>query len=184
MGKIVAAPTAGSAGVVPACLFALQEEKNYTDETMALSLFNTGAIGRIIAQNASIAGASGGCQAECGTAAAMAASAMVELSGGTPAQCADAVAHVIKSVLGLVCDPVAGLVEEPCAVRNVSCAVIAVSSAELALAGFKSIVPADEVIQVMDTIGRNLPETLRETSGGGLAQTPTGQAIAKSVHGT
>ncbi len=183
MGCVVAAPTAGSCGVIPACLYTLQRQHNLTDDEIVRALINASAAGLIIAKNASISGAEGGCQAECGSAAAMIASGMVEAFGGTPEQCGDAVAHALKSLMGLVCDPVAGLVEEPCIVRNVAAATVAVSSAELALAGIKTIIPVDEVIETMGRVGKQLPMELRETARGGLATTPTGLAIQKKFFG-
>ncbi len=183
MGCVVAAPTAGSCGVIPACLYTLQRQHNFTDEEIVLALVNASAAGLIIAKNASISGAEGGCQAECGSAAAMIASGMVEAFGGTPEQCGDAVAHALKSLMGLICDPVAGLVEEPCIVRNVAAATVAVSSAELALAGIKTIIPVDEVIVSMGVVGKQLPVELRETARGGLATTPTGLDIQKKIFG-
>jgi L-serine dehydratase len=177
MGQIVAAPTAGSCGVIPGCLTALQSYNNLTDKQIVMGLLNASAIGMVIAKNASISGAEGGCQAEIGTSVAMASSAMTEIMGGTPESCGHAIAQSIKSLMGLSCDPVAGLVEEPCIVRNATGASIAVASTELSLAGIKSIVPVDEVILTAHHIGKGLPEALRETSEGGLAITPTGKKI-------
>ena len=181
MGTIVASPTAGSSGILPACLIALQNQRGLSDQDLVAGLLNASAVGLVIAKNASISGAEGGCQAECGAAAAMAASAMTELSGGTPAQCGHAVAHALKSLLGLVCDPVAGLVEEPCVTRNSGSTAVAIMAAQMALAGVESVIPVDEVILAMGEIGRQLPETLRETAKGGLAKTKTGKAIAKRL---
>jgi L-serine dehydratase len=181
MGRIVAAPTAGSCGILPACLLTLQEHFGLNDDDIVKGLLNASAVGLIIAKNASISGAESGCQAECGSAAAMAASAMVELRGGTPVQCGHAAALVLKSLMGLVCDPVAGLVEEPCVIRNASSAALAVSSSDLALAGIESIIPIDEVISAMGSVGRILPPSLRETAKGGLAATPTGKKIRSEV---
>ncbi len=181
MGRIVAAPTAGSCGILPACLLTLQEHLKLTDNDIVKGLLNASAVGLIIAKNASISGAEGGCQAECGSAAAMAASALVELHGGSPEQCGHAVATVLKSIMGLVCDPVAGLVEEPCVIRNANSAALAVSSSDLALAGIESIIPVDEVIIAMGTVGKLLPSSLRETARGGLATTPTGKKIRSEV---
>ena len=181
MGKIVAAPTAGSCGVLPGCLFTLQTHYDLTDDEIVMGLFNASALGMVIANNATLAGAEGGCQAEIGSAAAMAASAMTELMGGSPEQCGHAAAHVLKSLLGLVCDPVAGLVEEPCVIRNPTSAAVAVTSTELALAGVESIIPIDEVIQIVNIIGKQLPASLRETSDGGLAISKTGLAINKRL---
>lgn len=181
MGKIVAAPTAGSSGIVPATLLEVQKKYSLSDKEVVMGLFNSAAIGYVIATNASISGAEGGCQAECGSASAMASSAMVEMLGGTPTMCADALSTSLKSLMGLVCDPVAGLVEEPCIVRNVSSAVIAVSSADMVMAGLKSIIPADEVISAMDEVSKALPASLRETAGGGIAATDTARAIEKKL---
>ena len=184
MGRIVAAPTAGSCGILPGCLVSLWEEKGVPEKDIVMSMFTAGAFGLVIAKKASIAGAQGGCQAECGSAAAMAAASLVELMGGTPAQCADACAIAIANQLGLVCDPVAGLVEIPCIKRNVSGLVIAFSSADLALAGIDSKIPADECLDAMREVGDALPATLRETAGGGLATTPTGQKLREQIFGT
>jgi L-serine dehydratase len=181
MGKIAAAPTAGSAGVIPACLITLQLHREIPDSAIVMGLVNASAIGMVIAKNASISGAKGGCQAECGSAAAMAAAAMTEIMGGSPEACGHAAAQALKSVLGLVCDPVAGLVEEPCIIRNAACAAVAVTSAELALAGIKSVIPVDEVIEAMERVGSAMPECLRETAKGGLAVCPTAQKIAEAL---
>ncbi len=177
MGKIVAAPTAGSCGILPACLVALQKKHHISDDKIVMGLINASTIGMVIAKSASLSGAEGGCQAECGSAAAMAASAMTEIMGGSPAACGHACAQVLKSLLGLVCDPVAGLVEEPCVIRNASSAAIAVAAAEMSLAGVKSIIPVDEVINAMKRVGNAIPPSLRETSEGGLATSETGRAI-------
>ncbi|WP_026516374.1 L-serine ammonia-lyase, iron-sulfur-dependent, subunit alpha [Butyrivibrio sp. MC2021] len=184
MGRIVAAPTAGSCGILPGCLISLQEEHDLPEEKVVMSMFTAGAIGMVIASKASIAGAEGGCQAECGSASAMAAAAMVELMGGTPAQCADACAIAISSQMGLVCDPVAGLVEIPCIKRNASGVMIAFSSAEIALAEVGSRIPADECLDAMREVGNALPTSLKETAGGGLATTPTGIRLKKEIFGT
>ena len=183
MGRIVAAPTAGSCGILPGCLVSLWEERGIPERDIILSMFTAGAFGMVIAGRASIAGAQGGCQAECGSAAAMAAAALVELMGGTPAQCADACAIAIANQLGLVCDPVAGLVEIPCIKRNVSGLMVAFSSADLALAGIEARIPADECLDAMRSVGDTMPEALRETAGGGLAATPTGIKLQKQVFG-
>ena len=183
MGRIVAAPTAGSCGILPGCLFSLLEDKLVTEHDAIMSMFTAGAFGMVIANRASIAGAQGGCQAECGSAAAMAAAALVELMGGTPAQCADACAIAVSSQMGLVCDPVAGLVEIPCIKRNVSGLMIAFSSADLALAGIEARIPADECLDAMREVGDALPASLKETAGGGLAATPTGRKMRKQVFG-
>ena len=183
MGRIVAAPTAGSCGILPGCLVSLLEERGIPEKEIVMSMFTAGAFGIVIARKASIAGAQGGCQAECGSAAAMAAAALTELMGGTPSQCADACAIAISNQLGLVCDPVAGLVEIPCIKRNVSGLVIAFSSADLALAGIEAKIPADECLDAMRSVGDTMPEALKETAKGGLAATPTGIRIQKQVFG-
>jgi len=184
MGKIVAAPTAGSCGILPGTVVSLLEEGLCTEEQAVMALFTAGAIGMVIAENASIAGAQGGCQAECGSASAMAAAALVELRGGTPEQCAHACAIAIKNQLGLVCDPVAGLVEIPCIKRNVSGIAIAFTSADMALAGIKSKIPVDECIDAMRAVGNSMPCALKETAQGGLAATPTGQKLKEQVFGS
>lgn len=184
MGRIVAAPTAGSCGILPGCLISLQEEHGLSEKDVVMSMFTAGAIGMVIAAKASIAGAEGGCQAECGSASAMAAAAMVELMGGTPSQCADACAIAISSQMGLVCDPVAGLVEIPCIKRNASGVMIAFSSAEIALADVGSKIPADECLDAMREVGNALPVSLKETAGGGLATTPTGIKLKMQIFGT
>lgn len=169
MGLIVAAPTAGSSGVLPGVLCALQEEYGFQDEEICQAMFNAAAIGYLITRNATTAGAEGGCQAEVGSASAMAASAAVELFGGTPGQCLDAASFALVNILGLVCDPIGGLVENPCQNRNAMGASNALISAELSLAGIKSITPIDETIGVMYAVGKSLPSELRETSLGGMA---------------
>jgi L-serine dehydratase len=183
MGRIVAAPTAGSCGILPGCLVSLYEDRGFAEKDIVMSMFTSGAFGMVVAKRASLAGAQGGCQAECGSAAAMAAAALVELMGGTPSQCADACAIAISSQMGLVCDPVAGLVEIPCIKRNVSGLSIAFSSADLALAGIGARIPADECLDAMREVGDALPSSLKETAGGGLAATPTGRALKKQVFG-
>ena len=182
MGRIVACPTAGSCGIVPAALYAARQ-RGASEEDLVLSLFTAAGIGMVIDQNASIAGAAGGCQAECGTAAGMAAGALVELAGGTPDEVGEAVALSLKNLLGLVCDPVAGLVEVPCVKRNGFAVVEAMLAADMALSGIKSVIPVDEVIEAMDKIGRALPKSLRETSQGGLAVTPTAKRIERGLYG-
>ena len=182
MGRIVACPTAGSCGIVPAALYAAKMERNVTDEAIVNALFTAAGIGMVIDQNASIAGAAGGCQAECGTAAGMAAAALVELAGGSPRQIGNAVALSIKNLLGLVCDPVAGLVEVPCVKRNGFAAIEAMLAADMSMAGIDSVIPVDEVIDAMNRIGKALPKSLRETSEGGLATTVTAQAIEKRIY--
>ena len=179
MGRIVAAPTAGASGVLPGVFFALKKHYGLSDQVLAEGLVVAGGIGLVIADRASLAGATGGCQAECGSAAAMAAGAAVALLGGTPTQVGHAVAIVFKNILGLVCDPVAGLVEVPCIKRNGSCALQALAAAELALAGIGSFIPADETIDAMKSVGDSLPCALKETAGGGMATTPTALAWAK-----
>lgn len=183
MGKICATPTAGSAGVVPGVLFAVNDMKNLDEEQMVKFLFTAGAFGFVVANNAFIAGASGGCQAEIGSASAMAAAALVELQGGTPEQCAHAFSIALKNMLGLVCDPVAGLVEVPCVKRNAAGASNALTAADMALAGIESKIPTDEVVEAMYKVGLTIPETLRETGRGGLAATPTGERIAQELFG-
>lgn len=183
MGRIVAAPTAGSCGIIPAAVLSLQQERQLPERAAVLSLFTASAVGMVIAKNASIAGAQGGCQAECGSASAMAAAALVELAGGTPRMLGHAVAIALKNILGLVCDPVAGLVEIPCIKRNAGGIANALAAAELALAGIGSAIPADEVILAMKRVGDTLPAALKETADGGLAQTPTGCALRKKVFG-
>ena len=184
MGKIVATPTAGSCGILPGALGALIKIRGIPQKEAVLSLFTAGAIGMVVANKASIAGASGGCQAECGTASAMAAACIVELLGGAPEMAAHAVAIALKCILGLVCDPVAGLVEIPCIKRNASGVTLAFTAAELALAGIKSAIPVDETIEALKRVGDGLPAALRETAQGGLAITPTGQAFERQVFGT
>ncbi|HEY9576439.1 MAG TPA: L-serine ammonia-lyase, iron-sulfur-dependent, subunit alpha, partial [Pseudobacillus sp.] len=169
MGTICATPTAGSAGVVPGTLFAVQEKLKPSREEKIRFLFTAGAFGYIVANNASISGAAGGCQAEVGSASGMAAAAITEMAGGTPAQCAEAMAITLKNMLGLVCDPVAGLVEVPCVKRNAMGAANAMVAADMALAGVTSRIPCDEVIDAMYKIGQTMPSALRETAGGGLA---------------
>ena len=183
MGRIVASPTAGSCGILPGTVVTMLEEGRCDEHAAVMALFTAGAIGMVIAQKASIAGAQGGCQAECGSASAMAAAALVELAGGTPAQAAHARAMAIKNQLGLVCDPVAGLVEIPCIKRNVSGAAIAFTSAEMALAGVKSRIPVDECVLAMRQVGDMLPCSLKETSQAGLAATPTGLRLKRQVFG-
>ena len=183
MGLIVAAPTAGSSGVIPGVFLALQEEFSFQDEQMALGLWNAGAVGYLIMHNATVAGAEGGCQAEVGAASAMAASAAVELCGGTPGQCLDAAAIAIGNLLGLVCDPVAGLVEYPCQNRNAVGASNALVCAELALSGVRALIPFDEMVDALFRVGQSLPYTLRETALGGCAATPTGCRLCEEIYG-
>lgn len=183
MGIICATPTAGSAGIVPGCLFSVSDKLSASTEDKINFLFTAGAIGYCIANNAMIAGATGGCQAETGSAAAMAAAAIVEMAGGTPAQSAQALSIALQNMLGLVCDPVAGLVEVPCVKRNAIGASIAMVAADMALAGIQFIIPADEVIDAMYRIGKGMPHTLKETALGGLAATPTGKALQERIFG-
>lgn len=173
MGLIVASPTAGSAGIVPGLLLALQEVYDFSDEDIQKALFNAGAIGYLAIRNATVAGAVGGCQAETGVAAAMAASAATELMGGTPLQCTYAASTVLMNMLGLVCDPVGGLVEYPCQNRNASGVAIALVAAEMSLAGITQLIPLDEMITIMFTVGKKLPAELRETALGGCATAPS-----------
>jgi len=184
MGKIVAAPTAGSCGVLPGCLVSLYEDRAFPEKDLVMAMFTAGAVGMVIANRSSLAGAQGGCQAECGSASAMAAAALVEVMGGTPAQCSDACAMAISNQMGLVCDPVAGLVEIPCIKRNVSSLMIAFSSADMALAGIHAKIPADECMDAMREVGEALPSALKETAKGGLATTPTGQRLKDQIFGT
>lgn len=177
MGKVVACPTAGSCGILPGALLAAGEILNAEDDDLVRGLFTAAGIGMVIAENASIAGAIGGCQAECGAAAAMAAGAVADIAGGTPDQVSHALALALKNLLGLVCDPVAGLVEVPCVKRNAFGAAHALLAAEMSLAGVESVIPADEVIGAMHQIGLAIPRALRETSEGGLAKTPTAASI-------
>ena len=181
MGLIVAAPTAGSAGVVPGMMLALQECYRISDQRIVDALFNAGAVGYLAMRNATVAGAVGGCQAEVGAASAMAAAALCHLKGGAPEQCAAAAAMALGNLLGLVCDPVAGLVEVPCVKLNVVGAVNAVSCANMALAGVDYAIPCDEVIDAMGRVGSLLSPDLRETGQGGLAATPTGVRIAQTL---
>jgi L-serine dehydratase len=183
MGRIVASPTAGSCGIMPGALLAAGEALAVPRERIVAGLFTAAGVGIVIHEHASLAGASGGCQAECGSAAAMAAAAVVEMAGGSPDQVGQAVALALKNILGLVCDPVAGLVEVPCVKRNAFDAVHALVAAELALAGIRSVIPADEVIAAAHEIGCLLPASLRETSEAGLATTPTGKAIETALYG-
>lgn len=183
MGIICATPTAGSAGVVPGTLFAVKNQLNPTRKEMIEYLFTAAAFGFVIANNASISGAAGGCQAEVGSAAGMAAASIVEMAGGTPKQAAEAMAITLKNMLGLVCDPVAGLVEVPCVKRNAMGASNAMTAADMALAGITSRIPCDEVIAAMYSIGQSMPSSLRETGEGGLAATPTGRRLKAEIFG-
>ena len=181
MGRIVAAPTAGASGILPGVLIESARQRGWSDETLVEGLFTAGAIGMLFAKNATISGAGGGCQAETGVAAAMTAAALVEISGGAPVQALDAAAMTIKNVMGLICDPVAGLVECPCIKRNALGAVNAMLCADMALAGITSLIPFDEVVTCMLSVGKNIRPEYRETAKGGLATTPTGKAVAERV---
>jgi L-serine dehydratase len=183
MGQIVAAPTAGSSGILPGSIITTAQRFGKKDEDIVNVLFTAAAVGYLITRNGTVAGAEGGCQAETGAAAAMAAAAVVEMMGGTPAQALDASAMAIKNILGLVCDPIAGLVEAPCIKRNAIGTANALISADMALAGVKSIIPFDEVVEAMLKIGRSMPCDLKETGMGGLAWTPTGKQIHERIFG-
>lgn len=174
MGVIVAAPTAGSSGIVPGLLLALQEQYHFSDSQIISTLFNAGAIGYLAMRNATVAGAVGGCQAEVGIASAMASSAAVELLGGTPTQSLNAATTVLMNMLGLVCDPVGGLVEYPCQLRNTSGVSNALTAAAIALSGITQLIPFDEMLSTMYSVGKRLPMELRETALGGCAATPSG----------
>ncbi len=179
MGKICACPTAGACGILPAVLLTTQERLSLSDREIAQAMLVASGIGAVIVKQATVSGAEGGCQAECGAAAAMAAGALTSLRGGTPEQIFDAAAIALKNIMGLICDPVAGMVEAPCAKRNASQAANAVISSDLAMAGIRSVIPFDEVVDAMYQVGRQLPYQLRETSLGGVAASPTAQRIAK-----
>jgi L-serine dehydratase len=179
MGVIVAAPTAGGAGVLPAVLTGLADAQGVDDDRLVDALAAAGLIGAVVAERASLSGAEGGCQAETGAAAAMAAGAATEMLGGSPSQASHATALAMQGTLGLVCDPLGGLVELPCVFRNATGSAIALTAIELALAGVTFAIPADEVIDVMGEIGREMDVRYRETAGGGLAATPTGRRLAK-----
>lgn len=181
MGRIVACPTAGSCGILPAVVISAGEKLHKSEDDLVHALFTASGVGIIIAKNATMAGAEGGCQAECGSAAAMASAAVVEMMRGTPEQALDAAAIVIKNVLGLVCDPVAGLVEVPCAKRNIAGTVSALTTADIAMSGVKSKIPFDEVVWAMYKVGKQLPPELRETAMGGIAITPTALRLQKEI---
>jgi L-serine dehydratase len=183
MGVIVAAPTAGAGGVVPGMLLALEEERNIAPEKTIRGLVVAGGCGSLVSLKANISGAAGGCQNEVGVATAMGAAAIAYMMGGTTRQCVQSAALALKNVLGLVCDPVGGLVEVPCVKRNSFYAVHGLTAAQLALAGVVSVIPMDEIIDAMVRIGRALPRGLKETAEGGLAMTPTGCAIAERIKG-
>lgn len=183
MGKICAAPTAGSAGILPAAMAMAMEKYDLSQEACVQALFTAGGIGELIAEKATVSGAEGGCQAECGSAAAMAAGALVELAGGTPDMVFHAAAIALKNIMGLVCDPIAGLVEAPCSKRNASGVVNAMISADMALASIESVIPFDEVVDAMKAVGDALVPDLRETGKGGVAATPTGLKITDRIFG-
>ena len=183
MGLVCATPTAGSAGCLPAVLTSAIQKLNLSHEQQLDFLFAAGAFGLVIANNASISGAEGGCQAEVGSASAMSAAALTLAAGGTPYQASQAIAFVIKNMLGLICDPVAGLVEVPCVKRNAMGACFAFIAADMALAGIESKIPVDEVIDAMYQVGSSLPTAFRETAEGGLAATPTGRRLQKEIFG-
>ena len=183
MGRIVAAPTAGACGILPGTLLSLRQALGLGEREVVMALFTAGAVGLVLSGHFQLAGAKGGCQAECGAASAMAAAAAVELAGGAPFMVGNAVAIALKSSLGLVCDPVAGLVEAPCIKRNAAGTATALMAAELALAGVASLIPADEVMQAMKRVGDAMPPALRETAEGGLAATPTAKRLYERVFG-
>ena len=183
MGRIVACPTAGSCGIVPAAIYAAAEKNGNNIDEIVDALFTASGIGMVVEANASIAGAYGGCQAECGTAAGMAAGALVQLAGGTPEIVGNAVALAIKNLLGLACDPVAGLVEVPCVKRNGFIAVHAMVAADMAMAGVQSVIPVDDVIDALNRIGRSMPSSIKETAEGGLATTKTGLRLTREIFG-
>lgn len=183
MGRIVAAPTAGSCGILPAVIISAGEKLDKSEKDLIEALITASGIGILIAKNATLSGAEGGCQAECGSAAAMGAAAVVEMMGGTPRMALDAGAIVVKNVLGLVCDPIAGLVESPCAKRNISGTVNSLTTADLVMSGVKSLIPFDDAILAMQRIGKQMPCELRETAMGGLATTPTGIMLKERVLG-
>ncbi|MEA4848109.1 MAG: L-serine ammonia-lyase, iron-sulfur-dependent, subunit alpha [Clostridiaceae bacterium] len=181
MGRIVAAPTAGSCGILPATIITAGEKLGKSEDDLVKALFTAAGVGKIIAGNATVAGAEGGCQAECGSASAMASAAVVEMMGGTPEQALNAAAIVIKNILGLVCDPVAGLVEVPCAKRNSSGTVNALTTADMVMAGIMSKIAFDETVDAMYKVGKSMPCELRETALGGLAVTKTGLKLKKMI---
>ncbi len=181
MGRIVASPTAGSCGILPGAVLTMMREKQIDRQKAVMALICAGGVGMVIANKASLSGAAGGCQAECGSASAMAAAALVEMAGGTPDMALHAVAMALKNQMGLVCDPVAGLVEVPCIKRNASGVMIAITAADMALAGIKSVIPADEVIEAMRDVGDSMPCALRETAQGGIAMTPTAQKLTQQI---
>lgn len=181
MGRIVASPTAGSCGIIPGVLITVGEKLGKSDNDIVKALITTAVVGKIIAYNATLAGAEGGCQAECGSASAMAAAAAVELAGGTPSQSGHAVAIALKGIMGLICDPVAGLVEVPCIKRNAFGAAQAILAADMAMAGIESVIPVDEVIKAMGEVGHALPVELKETAMGGIAASETGKMLERKL---
>lgn len=181
MGKICAAPTAGSSGIIPAAVLTVMEEYDLKEGDALKGLLTSSAVGKVITVNATVSGAEGGCQAECGAAAAMASAAVVEMLGGTPEMALDAASISLKNIMGLVCDPIAGLVESPCSKRNASGVVNALISAEMALAGIKSVIPFDEVVEAMYIIGKDMHSDYKETAKGGIAGTPTGIKIKENI---
>lgn len=181
MGRIVASPTAGSCGILPAAVLTYMKKYNISRKDACMALICAGGVGMVIANKASLSGAAGGCQAECGSASAMAAAALVEMAGGTPDMALHAIAIALKNQMGLVCDPVAGLVEVPCIKRNASGVMIAITAAEMALAGIRSVIPADEVIDAMGEVGESMPCSLRETAQGGIAATPTAKEMTHKI---
>ena len=181
MGQIVAAPTAGASGILPAIVVCCGEEQHMDDEALCMALFAAGAVGAIVAENASIAGASGGCQAETGTGAAMAAAALAQMKGADPEVSLTAAAITLKNCMGLVCDPVGGLVECPCIKRNAIGVANAVLSCDLAMAGIPSLIPFDEVVEAMKSVGDAMSSDLKETARGGVAATKTGKALTRNI---
>jgi L-serine dehydratase len=181
MGKICAAPTAGSSGIIPAAVLTVMEEYDLKEGDALKGLLTSSSVGKVITVNATVSGAEGGCQAECGAAAAMASAAVVEMLGGTPEMALDAASISLKNIMGLVCDPIAGLVESPCSKRNASGVVNALISAEMALAGIKSVIPFDEVVEAMYIIGKDMHSDYKETAKGGIAGTPTGIKIKENI---
>ena len=181
MGQIVAAPTAGASGILPAIVVCCGEEQHMDDEALCMALFAAGAVGAIVAENASIAGASGGCQAETGTGAAMAAAALAQMKGAAPEVSLTAAAITLKNCMGLVCDPVGGLVECPCIKRNAIGVANAVLSCDLAMAGIPSLIPFDEVVEAMKSVGDAMSSDLKETARGGVAATKTGKALTRNI---
>lgn len=181
MGRIIAAPTAGASGILPSAIITVKDKFNLSEKDMIYGLFTAAGIGEIIAKNATISGAEGGCQAECGAASSMAAAAIVEMVGGDAETSLNAASFAMINIMGLICDPVAGLVEFPCALRNASGVTNALISADLAMAGIKSLVPFDEVIDAMYKVGKAMPEHLKETALGGVAATPTGEKLKRKV---